>query len=711
MPQRAGFVVAGVLAFLAVLGLTVSPLPAATITVNSTADAVDSDDRQCTLREAVIAANTDSASGSVGGECAKGDPGGDVIDFVNLTGSPDVYKLAIPPSASNDTHTGDLNITDNVSIVGNGSIETIIDGDHLDRVFQIGPGISVLIRRVAIRHGAASRGSGIANDGGTLTVHLSHVHANSFGCGTPNCTVDGAGLWNSGTLLIDDSTIEDNLALCKASTCRATGGGITNAAGGNLSVSGFTSVFSNKARCVGRSCEAAGGGIWSQGSLLDQVGFVQANRVECDVDGLESCSARGGGVFISGSGGFIEGSVIQDNLVQCVRASCRAEGGGLFNESEGTPLTLQGSHVIGNLARGVLSARGGGIFNEGGPLNIRGSSTVSHNLAGCVRRIDCVAEGGGLYNSGGFVFIVETTFSGNALASRRFAWGGGIRGIGGNLAVERSTLRGNFILGNRSVLGGGIALGASHLTLLNSTLSGNFVGCWGQQCVVAQGGGLYFCCEGGQGPPAGSVAFTTFAGNFAACGSCAPTGGGILTDITLQIRESIVANSSPLDCVSLGGPFEVGGTANLDTDGSCPGFSLPAANANLGPLASNGGPTETHALLAGSPAIDAASACLVGLSPISIDQRNAPRPGGSACDLGAYELVRGFGGAAPTPPRPPGVGSDATDRAKCRVVRVLQNGLRALERRGDLTPEGVESVREAAERLRAASDCGGKGPR
>jgi hypothetical protein len=438
---------------------------------------------------------------------------------------------------------------------------------------------------------------------------------------------------------------------------------------------------------------------------------VQANRVECDPVGPAQCTARGGGVFVSGSGGFIDGNLIQDNVAQCFRVTCVAEGGGLFNQ--GDPMTLQGSHVIGNLARGALSARGGGIFNEGGQLSVIESSRVSDNLAGCVRRSECIAEGGGLYNNSGPASIVESTFSANALASRGLARGGGIFSIGGALFVERSTLRGNFILGNGSVFGGGMALAASHLALLNSTLSGNFVGCWGQQCSVASGGGLSFCCEGGQGPPVGSVAFTTFAGNFAACGSCVPGGGGILTDTTLSIAESIVANSSPLDCVSLGGPFAVGGAANLDTDGSCPGFSLPAANALLGPLALNGGPTETHALLAGSPAIDAASACFFGGDPVPVDQRNAPRPGGSACDLGAYEVGRVVGGSAPAPDPLglPGIRSAANDTAKCRVVRVLRNGLRALERHGEFAPEAVEGVREAAERLRATADCRGKGPR
>jgi hypothetical protein len=78
---------------------------------------------------------------------------------------------------------------------------------------------------------------------------------------------------------------------------------------------------------------------------------------------------------------------------------------------------------------------------------------------------------------------------------------------------------------------------------------------------------------------------------------------------------------------------------NLADDDSC-GFTAPGdlvvADAMLGPLQDNGGPTETHDLLAGSPAIDAGS---VDCPPPATDQRGAARPQGAACDIGAVEYV------------------------------------------------------------------------
>jgi hypothetical protein len=73
---------------------------------------------------------------------------------------------------------------------------------------------------------------------------------------------------------------------------------------------------------------------------------------------------------------------------------------------------------------------------------------------------------------------------------------------------------------------------------------------------------------------------------------------------------------------------------SLDSDNSCvligPG-DLPGVAPLLGPLANNGGPTDTHALLAGSPAIDAGGICA------PTDQRGVTRPQGPACDIGAFE--------------------------------------------------------------------------
>ena len=132
----------------------------------------------------------------------------------------------------------------------------------------------------------------------------------------------------------------------------------------------------------------------------------------------------------------------------------------------------------------------------------------------------------------------------------------------------------------------------------------------------------------------------------------APNGAGIYISIEakLGVRNNIVANNlSGSDCVQAGGTVTLQGE-NLDTDNSCPLFSL-MANPLLVGLADNGGNTLTHALMTGSPAIDVVTTCneMPTGGPLNEDQRGAARPEGSACDLGAYESVFG----SPPPEEPP----------------------------------------------------------
>jgi len=86
---------------------------------------------------------------------------------------------------------------------------------------------------------------------------------------------------------------------------------------------------------------------------------------------------------------------------------------------------------------------------------------------------------------------------------------------------------------------------------------------------------------------------------------------------------------------------------DLDSDGSC-GVAI-TSTAPLGPLANNGGPTFTHALLAGNPAIDAGDAATCTAAPVNgLDQRGITRPQGPGCDIGSFERE-----VVIVPPAPP----------------------------------------------------------
>ena len=190
--------------------------------------------------------------------------------------------------------------------------------------------------------------------------------------------------------------------------------------------------------------------------------------------------------------------------------------------------------------------------------------------------------------------------------------GGGIdSNSGGSLTLDRTT-----VSGNTGSSGGGIWV-AINATLTNTTISGN--------TATSEGGGIYN--EFGTS----TLTNTTIVSNTAPAG----TGGGITNYDTTQLKNSIVANNTGGNCATFSAPTSLG--HNLESGTDCafngPG-DLQSTNPMLGPLVNNGGQTETHALLPGSPAIDAGD----NVGCPATDQRGVSRPQGLACDIGAYEF-------------------------------------------------------------------------
>jgi hypothetical protein len=258
---------------------------------------------------------------------------------------------------------------------------------------------------------------------------------------------------------------------------------------------------------------------------------------------------------------------------------------------------------------------GGGIYN-GGTLTITGC-TISDNLAA-----GGTLGGGAIYNNGGSqvrLTISNSTISGNSTLGGQ--GGGGIMSGGGTVIITKSTISGNSS-GNTS--GGGIyTLGL--LTITNSTVSGNSAG-------SGIGGGIY---------TRGSLTIT----NSTVSGNSAGEGGGVSCDYpAFSTKNTIIAtNTAALSPDVKGTAHSQGYTLIGNTTGATiVSFTGDQLNVDpiLGPLQDNGGPTRTHAPLAGSSAIDK------GRSFGSVtDQRGLARPvgiasvqGGDGSDIGAVEV-------------------------------------------------------------------------
>jgi len=295
-------------------------------------------------------------------------------------------------------------------------------------------------------------------------------------------------------------------------------------------------------------------------------------------------------------------------------------GGGIYNN--GGTLTVTNSTFCGNAADGF----GGAIYNTG-TLTVT-NSTFASNYASTGGAINNGESHGGIL-VGGTLAVTNSTFSGNS------ADVGGAIENDGPLTVTNSTFSGNSADADG---GGGIGNYYNMLTVTNCTFSGNSAN------SLASGYGF-----GGAilnyGPL--TVTNSTFSGNGAS------VGGGIYQGGTLTVINTILANSTSGGNCS--GSVTDGGH-NIDSDGTC-GVG-PATDPLLDPtgLASNGGPTQTIALQAGSPAINAGDETVcsttTGTAPVdNLDQRGYVRPGAGAtnCSIGAYEYsqcVVGIGTAA-----------------------------------------------------------------
>src|SRR6266478_1066898 len=351
----------------------------------------------------------------------------------------------------------------------------------------------------------------------------------------------------------------------------------------------------------------------------------------------------GGGIYHEGRSG---NSTM--TLANCTVISNRASSvaAGIYNDH--ATMTVTNCTISGNSGRSV-----GGIYSDGyGDIGSTVAATLSV-LNSTISGNWSSGDGGGIINDGGYngngmLMLVNCTVSSNSASGAA-----GILNTGGNsgsatATVLNSTVSGNWVTDSNAGGGGGlyntgIGSGSATLTVLNSTLSSN---------SAVYGGGVW-----NDGSYSGSgtlmVLNSTFSGNAASFqGGGIYNGGAQLSNATVKVGSTILkAGALGANIFKAAGATVTSFGYNLSSDNGGGWLTNTADQINtepmLGPLQNNGGPTLTHALLGGSPALDKGK----NLSSSSTDQRGFPRiadlcptnaVGGDGTDIGAIELPGSF---------------------------------------------------------------------
>jgi CSLREA domain-containing protein len=391
-------------------------------------------------------------------------------------------------------------------------------------------------------------------------------------------TVTGNPVTISGLTVTNGKTPDVNCGFLDT-TCAGNGGGVRNS--GTLTLTDVAVV----ANQTGNGISGGGGGGWGGG--ISSTGTLAMTN--CTVSGNTAGKGADNEPH-SGVGGW-GGGIFADNtltMINCVIDGNRAGRGGDGEISSGN-----GGH----------GGKGGGLASRNATITLTGV-TISNNFAGEAGGLGADGPGGGIGLEGfGMVNISNSSVVGNRTAAPHppssSGSGGGISAESAWTVIANATT----VSGNVSQdLAGGVKIqGSSVGRFINCTISGNTAG--------GSGGGLW---EDG-----GTILALT---NTTVTGNSAPFGNGIAASGgPARLRNSIVAlNGSNGD---LQGSYTSQGHNLIGRSDGSSGFTngnngdqvgtvASPLNPQIGPLANNGGPTKTHALLSNSPALDAGDNCV-----------------------------------------------------------------------------------------------------
>jgi predicted outer membrane repeat protein len=536
----------------------------------------------------------------------------------------------------------DVSVTGNHASDGGGMLnqgEVELQGGHFEHnvafldfagaIFNLQQG-QLLINGTTFAHNSVINGGGAIFSYGVMTIRQASFSANGAKWGgaiyywnTQTAVIEAtsftnnyAGHWggailNSGNLELEDCTFTDNQGIDFSGALHNSGDVI----GRGITFSGNTTNYGSGGAVENLMTASFEQSVFENNRAYTNGGAISSVRQESvltlsEVTLSQNEATDGGAVYNSGSL-HLDGVTLTNNKTSHY-------GGAIYNTGS---LEALNSHFIENGGVDPRTDQGGAVYNStdasvsfsntyfegnfawynGGAIASYGPLVVTHSQFINNSALDM---GGAIFQIGGIASLQDINFWGNetwnyagtlytnsqmeiqrCLIANSYSWFGGAIMSGGTLGIENSTISNNMANEGSAILNYGTT-SLSYSTIFGNSIDGNEVG------------------------------------------------GALHNYGSLSMANSIITGTAyGVNCfgdVALNGP-------NLSDDDSCPGFAV--GDPLLGSLQDNGGPTFTHALLWGSPALDAASGeCL------PTDQRGALRPQGLACDLGAYEAAQSLVG-------------------------------------------------------------------
>ncbi|RBP51128.1 choice-of-anchor Q domain-containing protein [Arenicella xantha] len=653
---------------LAVSLATSGPLSAATISVSGA----------CTLKNAIISANQNSPIGG----CSAGS-GADTIFLPSGTLTYSNAEPGVDISGGSALPVVDSQITiqgSNSSLARSASLTT---PDF--RLLTVGSAGNLTINDVEIVNGMAPSGGGILCTQATLTVSNSNLQRNSSSIqggaiASDNCslTVNGLSSFSNnvsntgGAIFALTSSVSLSNSDISANQAE-TGGGVAveycvttisdvqindNSASnaGALALIDSVSSYISDSEFTGNQADESGGAVGVSFGVVtikqttmsgNEAGFDGGAISTQDADlTLSNSQLSENSVMTGGGGGIYSLSNITHIDSSSVTFNSASTGGGV--DGRNSTLTLSNSTLNSNDASSggaiysgysELSLSDNNVANNhalvaGGAVYVANNGHATRLSNNLINLNSTDGYGGGMVvaassdvvmtrdrimsnaadQAGGLLIVSNSSVTlrdASVQSNSAINSSGGVSIDGSELTIERSTISEN----SSNVAAGISATNGSAMKLLNSTVSLNTAG--------FSIGGIQLSNSNA------SLVHATVFQNSGGSDASGIYWGGASSSVSLL--NSIIALNGVSDCNV---PADTGLQGNWFSDSSCSGDA--DGDPLLAPLANNGGPTETHALVATSGAIDLAltSFCKVPIG--KVDQRGYQRDG--ACDSGAYEF-------------------------------------------------------------------------